>query len=100
MAMRDNAYKAGAAPDRGSGTIEFSGFADLAPPRQAAEAILEIYGSSAAGAARQCADSAFADRRYDDYCYWLVVLGLVEPAGGGTDGPARQAAGNRPAREH
>ena len=63
-------------------TVEFSGFRKLAPADRLAGMILELYGDDAGGAARQCVDAAFADRRYDDYCYWLAVLGLIEGTGG------------------
>lgn len=59
-------------------TIEFSGFRDLASADKMVVAMMELYGSDAAAAAADCARAALADRRTDDYCFWLVVRRRLE----------------------
>lgn len=67
--------------------VEFSGFRDFAPPGQLADMIVELYGADAGAAAKECVASAFADRRYNDYCFWLAVLGMVEEPALASDAP-------------
>lgn len=55
-------------------SIEFDGFWALSTPGQAAGIIAELYGADAVKAAEQCMETASADHRYDDYCFWQGVL--------------------------
>lgn len=59
--------------------IEFSGFRDLASPEEAGVALVELYGAAAEAAAGDCMASALADRRVDDYVFWLAVRKLLAP---------------------
>lgn len=52
----------------------FTTFWDVASPVEAAGAFVKLYGPDAAGAARECAQTATADGRDEDYRFWLAVM--------------------------
>jgi len=54
--------------------INFTSFWEVASPGQAAHAFVELYGSDAVGAARECAETATADGRDADRRFWLAVM--------------------------
>ena len=64
--------------------INFTSFWEVASPDQAAYAFVELYGSNAMEAARECAESATADDRDADRRFWLAVMTAL-----GTDQPRR-----------
>ena len=53
---------------------DWHSFWDVASPRQGATALIEMYGDAASEAAADCAASARADNRDDDYRFWVAVL--------------------------
>ncbi len=54
--------------------LQWTGFRDLASPGEAALAFIELYGTGAVQAARDCATTAAADNRDDDRRFWLEVV--------------------------
>lgn len=60
--------------------FEFPGhsFWDIASPRQGATALRQMFGDEAAAAAQSCAKAAQADKRDDDYRYWIAVLARLK----------------------
>lgn len=63
-------------------SIDFDGFWALTTPGKAAGIIAEIYGADAVRAAEQCMETASADHRYDDYCFWQGVLSRLADING------------------
>ena len=54
--------------------LQWTGFRDLASPGEAALAFIELYGTDAVRAARDCVTTAAADSRDDDRRFWLEVV--------------------------
>lgn len=53
---------------------------ELAGPTSAAQAAVELYGSSAATAAAWCALTAHFDGRKSDYRFWCTVFVELSPS--------------------
>lgn len=56
---------------------------ELADPDAAAQAAIELYGSSAATAAAHCALTAHFDGRTGDYRFWCTVFSELDCRGQG-----------------
>lgn len=66
-------------------------FCDLFDPVEAAQAMLDFFGPSAANATRRCADAAGADGRDDDYRFWVEIENYIQSI----ESARREAAAER-----